>query len=188
VITARLNKPTKCLMYNIYGMSNISDILKEAKSKGYYADEYGKIYSAKKLISLRNRDNRLNFTIRYYGKRVTIAVHKYVAYLKYGDKIFDDGIEVRHLNGNSLDNSYENILIGTHSDNMLDIPKNVRIKKAISASSKNRKFGDDIIKNIMNDKNNGMSYSKLCEKYNTSKSTLSYLFNNAYYSGARNIE
>lgn len=100
-------------------MSNISDILKEAKSKGYYVGEYGNIYSVKKLISLR---------------------------------------------------------------------KNIRIEKAISASSKNRKFGDNIIKNIMNNKNNSMSYSKLYEKYNTSKLTLSYLFNNAYYSGARNIE
>ena len=31
----------------------------------------------------------------------------------------------------------------------------------------------------------GFSYSKLCKKYNTSKSTLSYLFNNAYYSGVK---
>lgn len=166
----------------------MNDILKEAKNKGYFADEYGNIYSIKKKISLRNKDNRLNFTIRYFGKRVTIAVHKYVAYLKYGDEIFKNGIEVRHLNGNSLDNSFENISIGTHSENMLDIPKNIRIKKAISASSNKRKFSDDIITNIMKDRNNGMSYNKLCDKYNTSKSTLSYLFNNAYYSGARNIE
>lgn len=168
-------------------MGNVKDILFIAKSKGYYTDKNGNIFSVNKKISLRKAQERYNFTIRYYGKRVTISVHKFIAYLKYGDEIFNEGIEVRHLDGNSLNNVWDNIAIGTHSENMMDIPEKNRIKKAINASNKVRRFSDDEVKEILFNKEAGMSYNKLCIKYNTSKSTLSYLFNKAYYRSIINI-
>ncbi len=168
-------------------MGNIKDILFIAKNKGYYCDKNGNIFSSQKQLSLRKAQDRYYFTIRYYGQRTTISVHKYIAYLKFGDEIFKDGIEVRHLDNNSMNNSWDNILIGTHAQNMQDIPKNNRIKTAINASKKNRKFSDDEVQQIINDRNSGMTFQKLCEKYKTSKSTLSYFFNKAYYSGASKI-
>lgn len=169
-------------------MNNIKDILFVAKSKGYYTDKNGNVYSSKKKIALRKTQERYNFTIRYYGQRVTIAVHKFVAYLKYGDKIFNDGIEVRHLDSNSLNNTWDNIAIGTHSENMMDMSKNNRIKKAIKAAKKIRKFSDVEVQQILKDRGLGMTYDNLCLKYNTSKSTLNYFFNKAYYSGAKKLE
>jgi len=169
-------------------MKTLNDILFEAKKKGYYVDDDGKVFSSKKQLSLRKAQNRYYFTIRYYGQRTTISVHKFVGYLKYGDIIFNDGVVVRHLDGDSLNNSWENIGIGTQSDNMMDIPQAVRIKKAINASSKRRRFSNDDVQQIICDRKSGMTYQKICEKYNTSKSTLSYLFNKAYYSGASKIE
>jgi hypothetical protein len=169
-------------------MNKINDILLIAKNKGYYADTEGNIFSSKNKIALRKSQNRYFFSIRYYGSRESIPVHKFIAYLKYGDKIFEDGIEVRHLDNNSLNNSNDNISIGTHSENMQDMPINNRIKKAIHASSKNRRFSDDEVKQILNDRNSGMTYENICLKYNTSKSTLNYFFNKAYYSGVKNIE
>lgn len=169
-------------------MGNINDILLVAKNKGYRVDDYGNVFSVKKKIALRKAQERYNFTIRYYGQRVTIAVHKFVAYLKFGDEIFKDGIVVRHLDGNSLNNSWENIGIGTHSDNMMDIPQKNRIEKAIKASTKIRKFSNEEVQQIWDDRNSGMTYKKISEKYNTSKSTLNYFFNKAYYSGAKKLE
>ncbi len=168
-------------------MGIINDVLFEAKKKGYYVHNNGNVFSSRKQISLRKAQERYHFTIRYYGQRTTIAVHKFVGYLKYGDEIFKDGIVVRHLDGNSLNNSWENIGIGTHSDNMMDIPKTIRIKKAINASKKIRKFSDAEVQEILKDRKSGMTFEKICEKYNTSKSTLSYFFNKAYYSGAKKL-
>lgn len=61
--------------------------------------------------------------IRLDGKVRRLMFHRLQAYQKFGDKIFQKGIEVRHLNGNSLDNSYDNIGIGTLTDNRRDREK-----------------------------------------------------------------
>jgi len=160
--------------------SKTNEYIIGAKEKGYYVDKEGNVYSPNKKLVLRIAQNRYSFTIRYYGSRVTIPVHRFVAYFKFGDKIFEN-LEVRHLNNDSLDNNWDNIDIGTHSENILDMPKEKRIQKAIHASSKRRKFSDEEVKKIKEDRNNGMNYKDLCVKYKTSKSTLSYLFNKAYY-------
>lgn len=162
------------------------EIFKHAKEKGYYADENGNIFSKRKQISLykdkiTDKYFRYQFTIRFHGKRVVIQVHRYIGYLKYGDVIFNDDLDVRHLDGNSLNNKWDNIGIGTRTDNILDMPKIDRINKSIMASSKRRRFSDEEVKNILSDRQKGFKYKELCEKYNTSKSTLSYLFNKAYY-------
>lgn len=160
-----------------------------AVNKGYYANENGDIFSVKKKLILgKSKNGYLRFSIRCNGYREVVFVHKFVAYLKYGDKMFEDNIEVRHFNGDSSDNSFENILLGTHSDNMQDISKIVRITKALIASKKVRAFDDDTVNEILNDRKFGMTYKDLCAKYDTSKSTLSYFFNHAYYSGLRELK
>jgi hypothetical protein len=173
-------------------MAKISEYLLEAKNKGYHVDKNGNVFSVNKQISLakhtKNNYSRYEFTIRYYGMRVVIPVHKLVAYLKYGDEIFKNGIEIRHSDGNSLNNAWDNILIGTHSENMQDIPKINLVEKALTASKNLRRFSDEEVKKIVADRKSGFTYKMLCEKYNTSKSTLSYLFNDAYYSGKRNVD
>jgi len=165
-------------------LSKTDEYIIEAKKKGYYVDKLGNVYSKNKKLSLTLAQDRYKFAIRFYGQRVVVPVHRFIAYLKYGNKLFE-GLDVRHLNGDSLDNSWDNLKLGTHSDNMMDIPKERRIQRAIHASKKNRRFDDVTVKKILEDKKKGMTYNKLCEKYNTSKSTLSYFFNNAYYT---NIE
>jgi hypothetical protein len=56
------------------------------------------------------------------GKRIQVFVHHLMAYKKFG-KIFIDGFDssgeeliVIHLDGNTLNNSYDNILLGTRTD------------------------------------------------------------------------
>lgn len=77
---------------------------------------------------------------------------------------------VRHLNGNKLDNSFENIAIGTQQDNMLDKPKHKRIEWA-----SHPKYDYESIKK---DRLLGMTYRELMNKYNiSSKGTISYIIN-----------
>ena len=85
------------------------------------------------------------------------------------------GIDISHLDGNYLNNSESNIDLGTNSDNMMDIPKEVRIRKSSNAS---KKYSDELVQMIRLDKEKGMSYKELMIKYNiSSKGTLSYIIN-----------
>lgn len=69
-------------------------------------------------------------------KQCNVAVHRIMAFQKFGHRIFDPLLCVRHLDGNPLNNSAANIEIGTYSQNMMDIPKEVRVRKAGLAALK----------------------------------------------------
>ena len=100
-----------------------------AYEKGYYVDKEGNVWfngKQRKLIPHNTGKKKpyYQFAIRLTnGKVKNVKVHKLQAYQKFGDKMFEDGIVVRHLNDNSLDNSWDNIEIGTDSDNMMIYPK-----------------------------------------------------------------
>ena len=64
-----------------------------------------------------------------------VFVHRLVGYYKFGEKIFDKNFEIRHLNSNSKDNSFDNIGIGSHSENMLDVDKATRVERAKHATA-----------------------------------------------------
>jgi hypothetical protein len=94
---------------------------------------------------------------------------------------------IRHLNGNSLDNSYKNIGIGTLSDNRNDIPKEIRLRNSLNASKKSifytRKFSDLEISNIRLFYNSCKSYKKTMKEYQiSSKGSLHHILKNKYIS------
>lgn len=106
-------------------------------------------------------------------KHYSFGFHRLAGLQNFGIDEFIKDLHIRHLNNNSLDNSLSNIGIGTASQNMMDKPKSQRVKQAKLASShiERSDWGD-----IEADRNNGMSYRKLAEKYKMSKGTLSYHF------------
>lgn len=111
----------------------------ELYNKGYRVSKLGEILNPSQKIIKGNFQklkgvNYRGLNLRKGSSHITIVVHRLQAYQKFGEKIFEKGIEVRHLNSNSLDNSYDNIGIGTSSDNSLDKPKHVRQNAAITAS------------------------------------------------------
>ena len=128
--------------------------------------------------------------IPFFTKRriISIAYHFLLAYEKFGDNFFEKNIHVRHLNGNFDDNSWDNIALGTPSENAFDRDPLERKIHSLKTSWNNRKFSDEEIQQIKIDRYNGLSYNALIEKYNTSKSTLSYLFNHALYYKFDNLE
>lgn len=114
-------------------------------------------------------------------KSVPVNVHRLVAYQKYGDMLFDEGMEVRHKDGNSLNNIDSNIIIGTHVENMMDILPEKRIESAINASTKVRKFSDKTMNEIRHKRLLGAKYKELMEEYGiSSKGTMSHIINNEY--------
>lgn len=153
-----------------------------AYSKGYRISKCGDIINKNgvKVVGYVKRGYR-QFGCKYKGKMFNVGVHRLQAYQKYQDRIFDEDVVVRHLNGNSLDNSFDNIEIGTARDNAMDIPSDRRLSRSIYAASFQRKVPDEIVKEIIEDRNNGYTYKELISKYGHGKSFYSYLFNKAYY-------
>lgn len=100
-------------------------------------------------------------------------MHRLQAYQKFKDKIYEDNIVVRHLNGNSLDNTFNNIGIGSPSDNAFDRPKEDRIRHGRLAASFNIKYPKELTDEIKEFYNNCRSYKETMGKYNiSSKGTL----------------
>lgn len=143
--------------------------------KGYKSNELGEIFSPSnfKRKLQKNIDGYLKFSARIDdGKHVSIYVHRLIAYQKFGDKLFEAGIQVRHLDGDCANNTYNNIEIGTALDNALDKPNSV-INDYYK--EKGRKYTDNIIFQIQKDREEGLTYKQLGNKYNIGKSMISYL-------------
>lgn len=118
-------------------------------------EEVGSIGSnGYRYISIRNKN------------RITkVMVHRLQAYQKFGNKIYEEGVVVRHLDGNKLNNSYANIEIGTSIDNSLDKPKEVRLQASKKASSYITKYTIELINKIKADRLMGLTYNELAIKY-----------------------
>jgi hypothetical protein len=106
-------------------------------------------------------------------------VSRFIAFIKYGD----EGLlsEVRHLDNNKLNSCWQNIVIGTHSDNLFDIPKCDRIAHAKKAAISIRKLSLKEVNSLRKDNLSGISYGQLASKYGISKSTAFYIANHVYY-------
>ena len=150
------------------------DNILEAFNRGYVVSLEGQAYNKKgEKVGYLTSNGRVSFKIRIKGISTTIPVHRLHAFQKYGHNLFNDGIEVRHLDAIPDNNSWENIAIGTHSENMMDIPEQIRISKAIHASSSLKKYNN---KEIIEFHNIEKSYKKTMKKFFiTSKGTLNYI-------------
>lgn len=123
--------------------------------KGYTVTKEGILLNrngmqVKGRIKDRKRDY-YNFDIRIgprkENKKVHCMIHRLQAYQKFGDKIYEKGIVVRHLNGDRYDNSYDNIDIGTNKDNKNDIPKELVSINCGQINSRRKLVGQVVIVN-----------------------------------------
>jgi len=162
-------------------MNELENCIKEACERGYKVIE-GQVYSpsGRKLSLRKNSNGRFDFGYYRRGKgKIRIHVHRLVAYQKYGEQLFTEGIECRHLDGNKENNLDDNIAIGTHSDNMMDIPKADRISRSRIARQAAKKVTiKHDAKSIKEAYEETRSYKKVMEMFNiSSKGTLSYILN-----------
>lgn len=100
---------------------------------GFKALEDGTIISHKgKTVGSERPDGRVHFAVTNddLGVSRSILAHRFIAYQLYGDKLFEEGIVVRHLNDDPSDNRFENIALGTREQNIEDAKRNnVSFKK-----------------------------------------------------------
>lgn len=157
-------------------MSTAETSLREAFKRGYRVDKSGALFNPEgKIVQgwISEKGYRL-FGFRVNGETRNVPVHRLQAIQKYGERIFEEGMVIRHYNGNSQDNSFENLLIGTHSQNRFDIPKEKRQSMSRYATSFWKKHDHEEIKSYF--KVHG--FSEAMKKYNiSSKGTMSYIIN-----------
>lgn len=146
----------------------------EALQKGYKI-ENGEVLNHlhKKINFILTKKGYPIISVSIWNTRYPVKVHRLVAYQKFGNAIFEKGIEVRHLNGNKLDFSFENISIGTAKENSQDKPRKERLKCADYARSfMKRRIPFDLACKIRNDLNNSDykygDYAKIAKKYKIS--------------------
>lgn len=159
--------------------ANRSRALLLAYEKGYRITEDGKVINPNgKEVKGSINEGYLEIGIRVDKKTQKLKVHRLQGYQKFGERIFEEGIVLRHLNSNSLDNSWDNIGIGSHSDNMNDIPEEIRLKKALHATSFTKKHNYEEVKAYYAEVK---SYKKVMERFNiSSKGTLNFILNSKY--------
>lgn len=154
--------------------------LREAVAKGYHFDENNS------LIGLRGRPikYRINtegypvFNIGSRNKAIPVFLHRLKAFLLYGEKMFEKGIEVRHLNSIKTDWSDKNIAIGSPRDNRYDNPIELRKKWAEIRASAIRKITVTQRDEIRKLYHSGIKVRDIMIKYNLkSKGTVSNIVN-----------
>lgn len=116
------------------------------------------------------------FNVKDGGISRPVHVHKLVAFLKFGEKAFKQ--QTRHLNGDSFDNSYENIAFGSGSDNMMDRPSEERKAHGLKAAKFLRKLTDEDVKYIRESFETGLA---LAERFRVVPSTISGVRNRKIY-------
>ena len=90
-----------------------------------------------------------------------VKIHKFQAYRKFGDTVFQEGVVVRHLNGDPQDNSSDNIALGTQSQNMMD-----RSEESRKAHSRNRMpVTEETKRMLVEERESGKSFYEIAKAY-----------------------
>lgn len=167
-------------------MSVSNEALLEAHHRGYRVTQDGAFLNPSgKQAGYLMKDGYMHstgFIAPGHHYKVHFRVHRLAAFQWFGNAIFRPGVEVRHLNGDRLDNSRGNIALGSHSDNMLDRPKEERRAHARHAASFCRALTSEQAQQLILDRQAGATYKKLMQKYGIAKSTVSYIVNGKMYS------
>lgn len=165
--------------------------IKLAYEKGYRVTREGKVISHKgKELSIKipNGARYPRMSIAVEGKRETFLSHRFAAYCFFGDKIFEEGIQVRHLNGDRSDFSVDNIALGTAKENDLDKSPEAR-KRSVDAVIKastgrppvNRIFNDEQVSEIKQKLSKGVRGNVLAREYGVSDAIISNIKTGVYY-------
>ena len=100
--------------------------LKDALACGYWVDPVLGIVYSKQNAPLKPFGNGCGYNCVTLRGAV-VPVHKAVAYCVWGDRAFGGRrVHVRHLDGDTSNNSITNLAIGTPRENALDKPASTR--------------------------------------------------------------
>jgi len=156
--------------------SKTSSAIRQALAKGYSVSKKGIPSGPRGTLGGYTKDKGgvLYLHISFNDGKMTrpIPVHRMVAFLKFGEASMRQGTLTRHLNGDSLDNRWSNIEIGTDRDNIMDQTKEARVAHAKKAARAKRRLSDSQVKQLLRLRARGVKYAELEAKFGISKSLI----------------
>jgi hypothetical protein len=164
------------------GLGKVNQVIIKLVEQGYFSTPSGKIFDPNHnpvKLSTKYSKNYKHPYIVFRRMYQMVYVHRFIAYELYGEKAFKKGLVVRHLDGNSTNNSHSNLKMGTPSQNMMDKPPEVRKQLAIMASRKANPRTVEQRYLIYEALCHGKSYRSIEKLYGVSRGTLSYMKNHS---------
>ena len=175
------------------GLSKAAGHIMYASARGYRVLRDGRVKSfTGRILKLRSRfkgkgrraldDPYLEFCVNNEeGQARGVLVHRLQAYQKFGLEIFVPGLVVRHKNNITVDNAWNNIILGTYSENIMDKPAEVRREQARAAALAKRLLTMDDARDIRLAKSQGAKVKELCVEYRIGPSAVYAIINNQSY-------
>lgn len=167
--------------------------------KGYRVTDCGEVinpvgYVMRISSNGNKRYPQINF--KHEGKKYVVRMHRLAAYCFYGEDLYGMGLVVRHLNDIKVDLRKENIVLGTQTENMGDIP----VEKMQGMNEGRRKFAlendikppmtfkipDSEVPIIISKLDGGRSQRNVAKEYGVHHSTIGYIHTNRRFTHAEN--
>ena len=167
-------------------MSKLNDCIRELALWGWAVDDRGSVIKpdgsvrATRVKKCKARPSYLIFNVKHLGIATPIPVHRFAAYIRFGEKTFTS--VVRHLEKGQLDNSIGNIVLGTVLDNIMDRAPIERYNHAmlvfLEAVKVNRALTEVEVGAVLQ---SSCAHKKLADMYKVSKSTIKRIRKNKGY-------
>lgn len=168
--------------------SKAAGYVKLAYKKGYQVTANGTIIGSRGLPirgSLQNKHRIVGgyrtFNLKVGKQTKRVFVHQLQAYQKFGAAALAEGIVVRHRDNISLNNSYDNITIGTQQQNAMDRDPEKRQAQAQKAANARKRWTDEEVLELRARHQRGVQANLLAKEQKVCKSTMSMMLNNKTY-------
>ena len=170
-------------------MSKHAENIRQAYALGYRIDDDGIVTtpSGRRTRGSVVCCNTKPYYRVSYRKNAAFCVHKFAAYQWFGEDALRDGVHVRHLNGDSFDNTRANIAIGNASENYFDMPADVRKRIAFSGAVAKRRLTPGQAREVVALSRAGALGVEVAERFGVSKSIVSEILSGKLYSEATGI-
>ena len=153
----------------------------EGCNKEYLIDEDGNIFDTKENKYRKpsiTKDGYLKVSFYINGKYKRKLVHRLVL-MTFNPADNMDNLQVNHKDGNKQNNNINNLEWCTQAENQRHAWINGLCDNSCPCgdNAHHKKLNRDTVNKILNDLENGLSYQKIANKYNISRSTV-YQINN----------
>lgn len=142
----------------------------------YFVSDQGRVKSIRSGILLRHSmvgSQRGYRAVKLYraGEGINHRVHRLVLEAFVGP--MPDGLETRHINGDSCDNRLENLKYGTRAENIKDkVAHGTDVGNRGSAHVGSRLTESDVVELRQRYASGGITQRKLAEEYGVNQSTV----------------
>lgn len=127
-----------------------------------------------RTLKPRDQMGYYSVSVKHEGITRPVKIHLLQALQKFGIVEVAKAAHIRHLDGDSRNNSLINIALGSQSDNMLDQPEVTRKLRASNASRGRGKLTEAQWEEVARDYASGLGYKKLAKKWGVGMGSLSY--------------